>query len=171
MLIGGFVTICASTRTSHRLYEAAGALFITGGKESITFETILTSDEIPSLHFLICSCLTVSFYMMMLQELHCSILRTKYFVLFLFSIHSYFTLPNLFTFPFPFRCLNSVCSADVCCVDAGVRFFREVRPPAQAVSVFQSTAQCALWSILHAGYHHCCPQPSDWTVPSAHFNR
>ncbi|KAI7807422.1 transmembrane protein 182 [Triplophysa rosa] len=31
VLIGGFVTICATTRTSHRLYEAAGALFITGG--------------------------------------------------------------------------------------------------------------------------------------------
>nr|XP_055069757.1 transmembrane protein 182 [Misgurnus anguillicaudatus] len=31
MLIGGFVTICATPRTSHRLYEAGGSLFITGG--------------------------------------------------------------------------------------------------------------------------------------------
>lgn len=31
VLFGGFVMICATTRTSHRLYEAGGALFITGG--------------------------------------------------------------------------------------------------------------------------------------------
>ncbi|KAK7155058.1 hypothetical protein R3I93_009873 [Phoxinus phoxinus] len=31
VMIGGFVTICATAGTSHRLYEAGGALFITGG--------------------------------------------------------------------------------------------------------------------------------------------
>ncbi|XP_051985916.1 transmembrane protein 182-like isoform X1 [Xyrauchen texanus] len=31
VMIGGFVTICATSGTSHRLYEAGGALFITGG--------------------------------------------------------------------------------------------------------------------------------------------
>ncbi|XP_067314431.1 transmembrane protein 182 [Pseudorasbora parva] len=31
VIIGGFITICATHGTSHRLYEAGGALFITGG--------------------------------------------------------------------------------------------------------------------------------------------
>ncbi|KAK9972841.1 hypothetical protein ABG768_023603 [Culter alburnus] len=31
VMIGGFITICATPGTSHRLYEAGGALFITGG--------------------------------------------------------------------------------------------------------------------------------------------
>uniref|UniRef100_A0A671MHX4 Transmembrane protein 182 n=1 Tax=Sinocyclocheilus anshuiensis TaxID=1608454 RepID=A0A671MHX4_9TELE len=31
VLIGGFVTICATPGTRHRLYETGGALFITGG--------------------------------------------------------------------------------------------------------------------------------------------
>ncbi|XP_051563668.1 transmembrane protein 182-like isoform X3 [Myxocyprinus asiaticus] len=31
VMIGGFVTICATSGMSHRLYEAGGALFITGG--------------------------------------------------------------------------------------------------------------------------------------------
>lgn len=35
VMIGGFVTICATAGTSHRLYEAGGALFITGGETFI----------------------------------------------------------------------------------------------------------------------------------------
>jgi len=35
VMIGGFVTICATAGTSHRLYEAGGALFITGGEKKI----------------------------------------------------------------------------------------------------------------------------------------
>ncbi|RXN33453.1 transmembrane protein 182-like [Labeo rohita] len=31
VMIGGFVTICATPGTSHRLYETGGAFFITGG--------------------------------------------------------------------------------------------------------------------------------------------
>uniref|UniRef100_A0A8C2GM84 Transmembrane protein 182 n=1 Tax=Cyprinus carpio TaxID=7962 RepID=A0A8C2GM84_CYPCA len=31
VMTGGFVTICATPGTSHRLYETGGALFITGG--------------------------------------------------------------------------------------------------------------------------------------------
>ncbi|TRY62482.1 hypothetical protein DNTS_018523 [Danionella cerebrum] len=30
-VIGGFITVCAAPGTNHRLYEAAGAFFITGG--------------------------------------------------------------------------------------------------------------------------------------------
>lgn len=35
VIIGGFVTICATPGISHRLYETGGALFITGGEKKV----------------------------------------------------------------------------------------------------------------------------------------
>lgn len=45
MMIGGFVIICATPGTSHRLYEAGGALFITGGEEKKLSKYSLCSDS------------------------------------------------------------------------------------------------------------------------------
>lgn len=69
---------------------------------------------------------------------------------------------------FPCRCLNHVCSDAVCCVGAGLRLFRAVRSPAQTLSVPQSAAQCALWSIFYAGSHCCRPLPAHWPASPAH---
>lgn len=39
VMIGGFVTICATPGTSHRLYETGGAFFITGGENFFLVKT------------------------------------------------------------------------------------------------------------------------------------
>lgn len=75
---------------------------------------------------------------------------------------------SLFFSSFPCRYLNHVCSDAVCCVGAGLRLFRAVRPPAQTLSVQQSAAQCPLWSVVYACSHFCLPLPAHWPPSPAY---